>query len=64
MLIALPLCPARPYILNMTNATILSRIEAIYAEIDLGRDNGGKRYTRADIRAMRAEIAQLRTTLR
>jgi hypothetical protein len=46
-----------------TNAATLARIEALYAEIDAGRDNGGKRYTRSEIRAMRAEIATLRSQL-
>jgi hypothetical protein len=46
------------------NAVVLARIEALYTEIDAGRDNGGARYTRHAMAAMRAEIAALRATLR
>lgn len=46
------------------NTGTLARIEALYTEIDAGRDNGGKRYSKSEIKAMRAEIATLRTTLR
>jgi hypothetical protein len=47
-----------------SNAAILARIETLYTEIDAGRDNGGKRYTRSELAAMRAEITSLRATLR
>jgi hypothetical protein len=45
-------------------AETLARIEALYTEIDTGRDNGGKHYTRADVAAMRREVEALRATLR
>jgi hypothetical protein len=46
-----------------SNETTLARIEALYIEIDAGRDNGGKRYTRSELTAMRREVARLRSTL-
>ncbi len=47
-----------------SNAAILARIETLYTEIDAGRDNGGKRYTRSELATMRAEITTLRSQLR